>query len=130
VRTPPLVPLSANLQGRLAWAEAKVQWEPDNVEAWIVLADLLHFEMFWIQASEAAYERIVKLAPERTDMRWRLIDMYEMSSDVDGENVQWCEILKREPGNALAVSRYRHFRNSYYSEDPRTAVCPAFRGGG
>ena len=125
VRTPPLVPLSANLQARLAWAEAKVQWEPDNVAAWIVLADLLHFEMFWIQAAEAAYERIVKLAPERTDMRWRLIDMYEMSSDVDGENLQWCEILKRDRGNPTALWRYQHFRDSYYKEDRRAGACPA-----
>ena len=127
VRTPPLMPLSGNLQARLAWAEALVQWEPDNVEAWIALANLLHFEMFWIQASEAAYERIVRLAPDRMDMRWRLIDMYEMSSDADNENLQWCEILKREPGNPIAVSRYRHFRNSYYAEDPGTATCPYAR---
>ena len=125
LRTPPLMPLSANLQARLAWAEAKVQWEPDNVAAWIVLADLLHFEMFWIQAAEAAYERIVKLAPERTDMRWRLIDMYEMSSDVDGENLQWCEILKRDRGNPTALWRYQHFRDSYYKEDRRAGACPA-----
>lgn len=125
VRTPPLVPLSANLQARLAWAEARVLWEPDNVEAWIVLADLLHFEMFWIQAAEAAYERIVKLAPERNDMRWRLIDMYEMSSDVEGANLQWCEILKRDRGNPTAVRRYKHFRSSYYKEDPKTAACAA-----
>jgi hypothetical protein len=85
--------------------------------------DLLHFEMFWIQAAEAAYERIVSLAPGRIDMRWRLIDMYEMSSDVERENLQWCEILKRQPGNALAAQRYDHIRRSYYPEDPRTAAC-------
>ena len=127
VRPPPLVPLSANLQARLAWAEARVQWEPDDVAAWIVLADLLHFEMFWIQASEAVYERIVKLAPERTDMRWRLIDMYEMSSDADAENAQWCEILKRQPGNPVASNWYRHIRRSYYAEEPGTAPCPYAR---
>jgi hypothetical protein len=49
--------------------------------------------------------------------------MYEMSSDVDRENVQWCEILKRQPGNGLAAQRYDHFRRSYYSEDPGTATC-------
>ena len=120
---PPLLPLPTRLKERLKEAEARVQAQPSNVGAWIALADLLHFEIFWLQASEAVYERIVKLAPDRLDMRWRLIDIYEMTSDVEGENRQWCLILKRDRNHPIAAPWYQHFRKSYYETDPDTEVC-------
>jgi hypothetical protein len=120
---PALLQLPANLNARLQWAEARVQAEPENVEAWIALADLLHFEIFWLQPSEAVYERIVKLAPDRMDMQWRLLDIYEMTSDVDGQNRQWCLILRRDPNHSIAAHWYRHFRKSFYETDPDTDVC-------
>jgi hypothetical protein len=120
---PPLLPLSVSLKDRVLAAEQRVQARPDDVQAWIALADLLHFEMFWLQASEAVYERIVKLAPGRLDMRWRLIDIYQMTSSVEAENRQWCEILRRDRRNAIARNWYPHFRKSFYAEDPRTDLC-------
>ena len=122
--TPPaLLPLPTRLKERLQSAEARVQAQPSNVDAWIALADLLHFEIFWLQASEAVYERIVKLAPERMEMQWRLLDIYQMTSDVEGANRQWCHILKHDPGNAIAARSYPHFRKSYYETDRDTEVC-------
>jgi hypothetical protein len=120
---PPLLPVGADLKAEVARAEAAVRAEPRNVEAWIALANLLHFEMFWLQPAEAVYERIVALAPERTDMRWRMIDIYQMTSDVEGQNREWCAILKRDPGDSLARWHYKWFRTSFYKEDPRTDVC-------
>jgi hypothetical protein len=120
---PALLPLPAGLKARLARAEARVQAAPSDVDAWVALADLLHFEIFWISASEAAYERIVKLAPERMDIQWRLLDIYEMTSDVDGENRQWCAILRHDPRDPIANHWYPHFRKSHYVEDPDSDVC-------
>jgi hypothetical protein len=122
-RVPALLPLPTNIGKRLAAAEARVQAAPGDVDAWIAVADLLHFEMFWIQASEAVYERIVRLAPDRIAMRWRLVEMYQMTSDVEGENRQWCEILRRQPGDPIASRWYPHFRKSHYVDDPDTEVC-------
>jgi hypothetical protein len=120
---PTLLPLSVNLKERVAAAESRVQARPNDVQAWIELADLLHFEMFWLQASEAVYERIVQLAPDRMDMRWRLLDIHQMTSDVDGENRQWCEILRRDRRHPIASYWYPHFRKALYPEDPDTDVC-------
>jgi hypothetical protein len=120
---PALVPLPARLKERLQQAEARVQAEPANVAAWIALADLLHFEIFWLQPSEAVYERIVTLAPDRMDMHWRLLDIYEMTSDVDGQNRLWCTILRRDPNHPIAAHWYQHFRKSFYETDPDTDVC-------
>ena len=122
-RPPALLPLPTHIKDRLGLAETLVETDPTNVAAWIALADLLHFEIFWPQAAEAAYERIVKLAPERTDMLWRLIDIYEMTSDVEGENRLWCVILQREPSHPIARNWYAHIRKSFYEDDPDTEVC-------
>ena len=122
-KPPALLPLPTRLKERLQSAEARVQTQPSNVEAWIALADLLHFEIFWLQASEAVYERIVKLAPERMDMQWRLLDIYGMTSDIESMNRQWCQIFKRDPNNPIARHSYPHFRKSLYETDPDTEVC-------
>src|SRR4029079_2625868 len=55
---PPLLPPPTRLKEPLRNAAAAVQAEPSSADAWIALADLLHFEIFWLQASEAVYERI------------------------------------------------------------------------
>jgi TPM domain len=125
---PPLLPMPTNLKERVARAEARVQKDPSSVEAWIELADLLHFEMYWLQSSESVYERIVRLDPERLEMHWRLIDIYQMTSDVEGENREWCEILRRRPTDDTALWYYKWFRKSYYLEDPKTDVCRDSRG--
>lgn len=123
VTPPPLLPLPTNLKERVDRAESQVRTNPASVEAWIGLADLLHFEMFWLQSSEAVYEQILRLDPDRTDIRWRLIDIYQMTSDVEGENREWCEVLRRDPGDGLALWYYKWFRKSNYRDDPGTALC-------
>ena len=65
-------------------------------------------------------ERIVKLAPDRLDMRWCRIDTYQMTSDVDAENRQWCEVLRRDPRNVIATWWYPPFRKSHYPEERDT----------
>ena len=122
--TPPaLLPLPANLKERVSAAEQSIQANPASAEAWIRLVDLLHFEMFWLQATEAVYEKVLGLDPERTDIRWRLIDIYQMTSDMGGVNRELCEVLRREPKDALALWHYRWLRSSYYAADPNTQRC-------
>ena len=120
---PALVPLPANLKERVSDAESRIRKNPASVEAWIRLADLLHFEIFWLQSTESVYEHILRLDPERIDIRWRLIDIYEMTSDTEGENRQWCEVLERHPRDALALWYYKWFRKSNYRDDPKTDLC-------
>jgi hypothetical protein len=127
---PPLLPLATSLKERMASAEAQVRKNPADVDAWIRLADLLHFEIYWLQATEAVYEQILRLDPGRTEIRWRLIDIYQMTSDTEEENRQWCEILKRNPDDSLARWYYKWFRKVYYSDDRRTELCRNWWGRG
>jgi hypothetical protein len=120
---PPLVPMPTELKERMKRAEARIQANPASADAWVALADLLHFEMFWIQSTESVYERILTLDPYRPEIRWRLIDIHQMTSDVEAENAQWCEILHRDPDDSLARHYYKWFRKQYYIDDPKTDVC-------
>jgi len=122
---PPLVPMPTNLRQRLADAEARVKEKPSEVAAWVALADLLHFEIFWVQAAEAVYVRIVQLDPARMDIRWRLIDIHQMTSEIDTLNAEFCELLKRSPDDGFLRWHYQWLRRDYYFEkkDKDTDVC-------
>lgn len=122
---PALVPMPTNLKQRLAEAEARVKEKPSDVAGWVALADLLHFEIFWVQAAEAVYERIVALDPDRMDIRWRLIDMHQMTSEIDTLNREWCDLLHRYPRDGFIIWHYQWLRRDYYFEkqDKDTAVC-------
>lgn len=120
---PPLLPLPSNLKERVKRAEASIERNRESVGSWIALADLLHFEMFWLQATESIYEEILRLDPERTDIRWRLIDIYQMTSDIEGENREVCNVLKRKPDDDLALWQYKIVRRGYYWEDRWRDVC-------
>jgi len=115
-KPPSLVPMPTHLRQRLAAAEARVKEKPSDVAGWVALADLLHFEIFWIQASEAVYQRILQLDPERTDIRWRLIDIHQMTSDIDTLNAEWCELLQRNPADPFLRWHYQWLRRDYYFE--------------
>ena len=127
---PPLVPMPTNLRQRLADAEARVKDRPSDVAAWVALADLLHFEIFWLQSAEAVYERIVRLDPGRMDIRWRLIDVHQMTSDIDTLNREWCDLLQRYPNDGFIRWHYQWLRRDYYFEekDKDTEVCRDSRG--
>ena len=114
---PPLGPMPTSLRQRLADAEARVRERPSDVAAWVALADLLHFEIFWIQAAEAVYERIVRLDPSRLDIRWRLIDMHQMTSDIDALNAEFCELLQRDPRDTFVRWHYQWLRRDYYFDE-------------
>ena len=49
--------------------------------------------------------------------------MENSGADVDGQNRQWCLILRREANHPIAAHWYRHFRKSFYETDPDVDVC-------
>jgi predicted TPR repeat methyltransferase len=74
---------------------------------------VLHFELYWINAVGPVYEKVLELVPEDTAVRWRLVDIYEMTSDVDGAERQFREILKRNPNDVYAAHFLKHFKEFY-----------------
>jgi hypothetical protein len=122
--SPPLLaPMPTRIRERLQQAEAAVRERPRDVAAWIALADILHFEIYWLQATEAVYGRILEMDPGNEPIRWRLLDVTEMTSDVERENVLWCELLRAHREDGFIKHGYKWFRKSFYVEDPKTNLC-------
>jgi hypothetical protein len=121
---PPLLPLATDLKQRVRELEAKILARPDDTSAYVALADVLHFELYWLPATEALYEKILRMDPNRTDIRWRLVDVYQMTSDIDGHNRQLCELLERAPRDAFVQWHYGWFRKSFYPDEPLADRCP------
>lgn len=112
-QVPPMLPMHADLRQALRDAETGVFRHPDDPNAYIHLADLLHFELYWINAVAPVYEKALQLAPHRTAIRWRLIDIYEMTSDVDGVERQYHEIIRRDPSDRFARHYLKHLKEFY-----------------
>jgi hypothetical protein len=110
---PPLMKLSTDLRQALREAEMRVLRNPRDPDAYMQLADLLHFELYWINAVGPVYEKVLELAPGRTAVRWRLVDIYEMTSDVDGVERQYREILRRDPHDRYADHYLKHLKEFY-----------------
>ena len=69
--------------------------------------------------------RIVQLDPARMDIRWRLIDIHQMTSEIDTLNAEFCELLQRSPDDGFLRWHYQWLRRDYYFEkkDKDTDVC-------
>jgi hypothetical protein len=113
VEVPPLARLSTDPRQLLRDAENAVFRAPRDPNAYMQLADVLHFELYWINAVGPVYEKVLELVPEDTAVRWRLVDIYEMTSDVDGAERQFREILKRNPNDVYAAHFLKHFKEFY-----------------
>jgi hypothetical protein len=113
VEVPPLARLSTDPRQLLRDAENAVFRAPRDPNAYMQLADVLHFELYWINAVAPVYEKVLELVPEDTAVRWRLVDIYEMTSDVDGAERQFREILKRNPNDVYAAHFLKHFKEFY-----------------
>jgi hypothetical protein len=94
------------LQDRLAT-------QPDDVDATLKLAEVLHFDLYWLEAAAPLYERVLQLAPDRNDIRWRLLDVYTGTSDIDAQERLYQELARRTPNDALLSHYYAWFRRMY-----------------
>jgi hypothetical protein len=110
---PPLRKLPVDLPQALRDAEKGVFRNSGDPNEYMDLADLLHFELYWINAVGPVYEKVLALDPGRTAVRWRLIDIYEMTSDVDGVERQYREILRRNPNDRYASHYLKHLKEFY-----------------
>jgi hypothetical protein len=113
-KAPPLLPIPSELKARLRRAEADIQRGPTDADAYLRLAELLHFGMFWIEAAAPLYDKVLELRPERKDLRWRLIDLYRNSADADGQERQFKALLKADPNDRYARWYYDWFQKFYY----------------
>jgi hypothetical protein len=83
---PALFAYPFDLKGRIRRAENEIAENSSLAAAYLKLAEILHFDMFWIQAAVPLYEKVLELDPSRKDLRWRLIDILSASSDMGDGN--------------------------------------------
>jgi TPM domain/Tetratricopeptide repeat len=99
---PPVNELPFSLKDRLAKAEDKVAKDPINPDTYMEIAELLHFEMYWLEAAAPVYEKALELSPDRVDLHWRLFDVYSSTIDYDQAMRHLSIILKKTPKDAAA----------------------------
>jgi TPM domain len=107
-----LVAYPFDLKDRIRRAENEIADNPSQAAAYLNLAEILHFEMFWIQAAIPLYEKALELDPARKDLRWRLIDIFSASSDMDAMEAQALALLKLDPNDYYARYYYDWLRKN------------------
>lgn len=113
VHAPALFVYPFDLKERIRSAESEIVRHPSQSAAYLKLAELLHFEMYWIQGAAPLYEKVLELDPDRIDLRWRLIDLYQNMTDTDHVECQYVAILKQDPNDVYARHYFNWFLKSY-----------------
>lgn len=83
------------LLDRLARAETELAADPSNVARLVALANVLHFEMYWLEAAAPLYEAAIRIERKRDDLRWRLVDVYMNTTEVPGMERMFRELYDR-----------------------------------
>ncbi|MBC3872653.1 TPM domain-containing protein [Undibacterium flavidum] len=104
---------SSNIKQGLQAAEARIQQHPQDAQAYQDLAEILQFDMYWIQAAAEMYEKALSLAPQKSELHWRLIDIYANTTDIDAEEKHYLALLKSTPDDALLKHYYAWFKKNY-----------------
>jgi hypothetical protein len=110
---PALIKPPFDLKALIAAAERDIAQSPDHAAHYLRLAELLHFEMYWLEAAAPLYEKVLELTPARHDIRWRLVDVYMNLTDIDGLERQYITLLKNTPEDRLVAGYYSWFKKIY-----------------
>jgi hypothetical protein len=110
---PALVAYPFDLKERIRRAENELAKNASQATSYLNLAEILHFDMYWIQAAIPLYEKALELDPARKDLRWRLIDILSASSDMDAMETQALALLKLDPNDHYARYYYDWLRSNH-----------------
>lgn len=102
-----------DLNALIAAAEQDIAQSPNQAARYLRLAELLHFEMYWLEAAAPLYEKVLELTPARHDIRWRLVDVYLNLTDIDGLERQYLQLLKNTPDDRWVAGYYSWFKRIY-----------------
>ena len=119
---PPALPDDGGtIKRQVEQLQDRLKAQPGDVDTTLKLAEVLHFDLYWLEAAAPLYERVLQLAPDRDDIRWRLLDVYTGTSDVDAQERIYQELSRRTPDDALVTHYYAWFQRMY---PPLVATTP------
>ncbi len=104
--TQPLAPRLAQLQQQAGAAGAQAA-------DLLALAQLLHFDLYWLEAAAPLYEAALAMQPHHDALRWTLVDVYTNTSDVDAQERHLRALAARKPGDAFTSYYLRWFEQTY-----------------
>ena len=106
-------PESRHLAPRLAQLQQQAGAAGAQAADLLALAQLLHFDLYWLEAAAPLYEAALAMQPHHDALRWTLVDVYTNTSDVDAQERHLRALAARNPGDAFTSYYLRWFEQTY-----------------
>ncbi len=113
VRTPQVPAYPVSLEKTVQQLEDQIRREPTNSQLYAALGDVYFFEMNWLSRTLEMYETASRLAPERLDYRWRLVDLYLNTSQAEKFLEQLRFLAQKLPNDREAQRWYQFYKDAY-----------------
>jgi hypothetical protein len=117
VVTPPPLPYPFSLAKTVTELGDRIRRDEDKPEWHARLGEIYLFEINWIPRAIECFETAARLAPDRTDYRWRLYDLYINHSEVEKALAQLRFLAERLPGDA-ELQDWLKFYTAVYRFEP------------
>ena len=118
VGTPSLSPYPFSLASAVKIQEDKIRDAPSEAARQAALGDLYLFEANWISKAIASYEKASALNPEELAYRWRLMDLYLNSSQIEKMLAELKYLSEHLPHDQRVQEWYRDYKRDYdFSRD-------------
>jgi hypothetical protein len=113
VGTPALSAYPYSLGAAIKTQEDKIRDAPQDAAAQAALGDLYLFETNWLARAVASYEQASALNPENLAYRWRLMDLYLNSSQIEKMLAELKYLSEHLRGDQQAQEWYRLYKHEY-----------------
>jgi hypothetical protein len=116
--TPALPAYPFSLAAAVKMQEDKIRDAPREAANQAALGDLYLFESNWIAKAIACYEKASTLNPDELAYRWRLMDLYLNSSQIEKMLAQLKYLSEQLPRDQRVQEWYRDYKKDYdFSRD-------------
>jgi len=113
VGTPVLGAYPYSLVAAIKMQEDRIRDAPQEAANHAALGDLYLFESNWLSRAIASYEAASALSPDDLAYRWRLMDLYLNSSQVDKMLAELKFLSEHLPRDRQAQEWYQNYKKEY-----------------
>lgn len=112
VHFPAPLPSDLDLMHYMDQLKAKIHASPEEIQNYTDLANLLFWELYWIQASVEVAEAGLRQDPNNQALRWLAIFARYRAPLYDGIEPHYIELTLQTNGSEDVLSSYKHFIKS------------------